>query len=187
MCIRSAARSARWRTTADVISGLLRPGPLVAIQSVSCAAPGECSAGGQDQESASATQAFVVTDIRGRWGTAQQVPGLAALNSGKLAEIWAVACGAPGECTAAGYYDDAHGDGEAFTARQMHGVWGRAEELTGTAALNRGGDAQVTQLSCPSAGHCAAGGDYLASTAGESPRPASLKQKGEQVFVDTEG
>ena len=38
--------------------------------------------------------------------------------------------------------------------------WGRAEEVPGPAALNIGGNAQVTSVSCWSAGNCAAGGFY---------------------------
>jgi len=38
------------------------------------------------------------------------------------------------------------------------GSWGKAVEVPGLAALNTGGDAAVTSVSCPSAGDCAAGG-----------------------------
>ena len=40
------------------------------------------------------------------------------------------------------------------------GSWGKAIEVPGLAALNTGGDASVTSVSCASAGNCAAGGDY---------------------------
>ena len=40
----------------------------------------------------------------------------------------------------------------------MH--WGRAEEVPGTAALNAGGNAAVTAVSCWRAGNCVAGGFY---------------------------
>ncbi len=40
------------------------------------------------------------------------------------------------------------------------GSWGKAIEVPGLSALNRGGDASVTSVSCASAGSCAAGGDY---------------------------
>ncbi len=41
------------------------------------------------------------------------------------------------------------------------GLWGRAIEVPGLGALNKGGYAQVTSLSCASAGSCAAGGFYV--------------------------
>jgi hypothetical protein len=40
------------------------------------------------------------------------------------------------------------------------GTWGTAREVPGTAILNKGGTAQVTSVSCPSAGNCGAGGFY---------------------------
>jgi hypothetical protein len=43
-------------------------------------------------------------------------------------------------------------------------TWGTAKEIPGTAALNKGGDAQITSVSCASAGHCSAGGSYTDSS-----------------------
>jgi hypothetical protein len=45
-------------------------------------------------------------------------------------------------------------------AVEKNGVWGRAIEVPGLGALNKGGNAGVLSVSCPSAGSCAAGGDY---------------------------
>jgi hypothetical protein len=42
------------------------------------------------------------------------------------------------------------------------GLWGRAVEVPGLAALNRGGFAEAGSVSCASAGSCAAGGIYVA-------------------------
>src|SRR5260221_13911631 len=40
------------------------------------------------------------------------------------------------------------------------GSWGRAITVPGLGALNKGRNAGVLSVSCPSAGSCAAGGDY---------------------------
>jgi hypothetical protein len=40
------------------------------------------------------------------------------------------------------------------------GTWGKAREVPGLGALNAGGDAQISSLSCGSAGNCSAGGSY---------------------------
>ena len=40
------------------------------------------------------------------------------------------------------------------------GTWGTAEEVPGSAALNKGGDAEILSVSCASAGNCSAGGFY---------------------------
>ena len=41
---------------------------------------------------------------------------------------------------------------------------GTAEEVPGTAALNRGGNATIASVSCASAGNCNAGGSYTDSS-----------------------
>jgi hypothetical protein len=55
------------------------------------------------------SQAFVVSQAKGIWGTAQEVPGTAALNQDGLAVINAVSCGAPGYCSAGGHYTQSLG------------------------------------------------------------------------------
>jgi hypothetical protein len=48
----------------------------------------------------------------------------------------------------------------ASAAAQSAGSWGRAIGVPGLAALNLGGSASVTTMSCASAGNCAVGGYY---------------------------
>src|SRR5258708_3178167 len=45
-------------------------------------------------------------------------------------------------------------------AAALNGTWRTAREIPGTAALNRGGHAQVNSVSCSSPGNCSAGGWY---------------------------
>ena len=57
------------------------------------------------------------------------------------------------------------------------GVWGKAIEVPGTAALNQGGEAGITSVSCVAAGTCSAVGTYLDSSLAQqvfvvSRRPA---------------
>ena len=52
------------------------------------------------------------------------------------------------------------GCGQSAAAVRAAGSWGRAIEVPGLAALNTGGDAEVSSVSCASAGNCAAGGYY---------------------------
>src|SRR5260370_4008900 len=50
------------------------------------------------------------------------------------------------------------GTGAPAAALGRH-AWHTAIEVPGTAALNQRGDAQITSVSCTSAGNCSAGGD----------------------------
>ena len=100
----------------------------------------------------------------GTWGRAIEVPGTAALNTGGDAEIHSVSCASAGNCSAGGLYRDSSGNLQAFGVSHADGTWGKAEEIPGTATLNKGGDAQVNSLSCAPAGTCSAGGIYTDSS-----------------------
>ncbi len=77
------------------------------------------------------------------------------------AEVTSVSCPSAGNCVAGGSYTNRTGHSQAFVASERHGVWGKAIEVPGSGALNKGGDAAVNSVSCPSAGECAAGGGYV--------------------------
>jgi hypothetical protein len=130
------------------------------ITSMSCGSAGYCSAGGWYQDSSYRDHAFVVSQARGVWHSAIEVPGTAALNQGGSAEITSVSCGSAGNCGAGGSYEDSSDRGQAFVVSQVHGVWGTAVEVPGTAALKQGGLAGIASVSCASAGNCSAGGSY---------------------------
>jgi len=138
----------------------LNKGGLAEVSSVSCARAGDCSVGGFYRDASGHHQAFVAGEVRGVWGPAQEVPGTAALNKGGEAGVASVSCGRAGDCSAGGHYTDASGHLQAFVAGEARGVWGPAQEVPGTAALNKGGDAQVSSVSCARAGDCSAGGFY---------------------------
>jgi hypothetical protein len=100
------------------------------------------------------------------WGSAEEVPGTALLNKGGDAQVNAVSCVRAGDCGAGGYYTGRLGYRRAFVVSERNGRWLRAQELPGLAALNAGGNAQVSAVSCPRAGDCAAGGSYLDGSGG---------------------
>jgi len=139
----------------------LNKGGSAEITSVSCAKAGDCSAGGFYRDASGHFQAFVAGEARGVWGKAQQVPGTAALNKGGSAGIFSVSCAKAGDCSAGGFYRDPSGHSQAFVAGEARGVWGKAQQVPGTAALNKGGHAEIFSVSCARAGSCSAGGTYL--------------------------
>jgi hypothetical protein len=125
--------------------------------SVSCVSKGNCSAGGR-VAALRGLQAFVVTETNGQWKPAELVRGIAS--RGKSAEVNSISCALPGDCSAAGIYAETTRRSQAFVVNETDGVWGRAEEVPGTARLNSGDNAAITSVSCPSAGDCTAGGYY---------------------------
>ncbi|HEX6933266.1 MAG TPA: hypothetical protein VF162_14065 [Streptosporangiaceae bacterium] len=149
----------RWRPAIEV-PGLaaLRKGPYARVQSVSCASAGNCSAGGSYAADASGrTQAFVVSERNGSWGTAQEAAANLSTGSGGDTAVDTVSCGSPGNCAAGGQYSNAAGD-QAFVISEVNGTWAAARAVAGT--LSSSGGAQVTSVSCASAGNCAAGGQF---------------------------
>jgi hypothetical protein len=104
-----------WSTAQEIPgTAALNAGGHAFTNTVSCARPGTCSAGGFYFDGAGHRQAFVVTQANGTWGTAQEVPGTAALNQGGSAEILSVSCAPAGTCTAGGLYTDSSGHHQAF-------------------------------------------------------------------------
>jgi hypothetical protein len=129
---------------------------------VSCASAGNCSAGGYYADSSSHQQAFVVNQVNGAWGPAEEVPGTATLNTGNNAQLNSVSCASAGNCSAGGSYANTTTDPQAFVVNQVNGTWGTAEEVPGTATL--GASAGINSVSCAPAGGCGAGGYYWANT-----------------------
>jgi hypothetical protein len=135
---------------------------------VSCAAAGYCSAGGTYTDSSGHSQGFVVNQVHGIWGQARQVPGTAVLDQGGSAWLPSLSCAAAGNCSAGGTYTDSSGHSQAFVVNQVHGTWGQARQVPGTAVLDQSGYAAVTAVSCAPAGTCSAGGLYNDSSGQEA-------------------
>jgi hypothetical protein len=150
-----------WRAAEEVPgTAALNQGRDAGLAAVSCASAGNCSVAGSYTDGSGHQQAFVATETGGRWQPAEEAPGTATLNTGGTAFIESVSCASAGNCSAGGDYLDGSRS-EAFVASETGGTWQPAEEAPGTATLNRGGAAVIESVSCPSAGNCSAGGDYL--------------------------
>jgi Big-like domain-containing protein len=166
--------------TAETVPGTSGGGEVL---SVSCPSADFCIAGGDMFVLNSGDEAFTAEETGGTWGAAQEVPGTGALNEGGNAGMTSVSCASAGNCSAGGYYRDSTGNDQVFVDSEGSDTWGTAEEIPGSGALNQGGAATVTSMSCPSAGNCAAGGYYTG-------RPGTTNggdiNAGEQAFVVSE-
>src|SRR5215472_13122251 len=150
-----------WRKAIEVPgTAVLNAGGTAGVTSLSCGSAGNCAAGGSYADRSGHGQAFVASERNGTWRKAIEVPGTAALNAGGAAVVDSVSCGSAGNCAAGGLYKDRSGHFQAFVASERNGTWRKAIEVPGTAALNAGGSAVVNEVSCGSAGNCAAGGLY---------------------------
>ena len=143
----------------------VRPAPSVAppgISSISCAAAGYCGAIGSvyaRSGNSTVVEGIAVTETDGQWGAVRAIPGLAQLNTGGDVQFSVISCGAAGDCSAGGWYDDGNTN-TAFVVSQSDGTWGNAEPVAGVSSLGSVSGSQITALSCPSAGDCTAVGQY---------------------------
>jgi hypothetical protein len=96
------------------------------------------------------------------WKTAIDVPGLSA-SQGDSVSVSGVACPSVNHCVATGTYRDAARNQQAFITVQENGTWGRAFEVPGSAALNKGFFADAAGVACPATGECTIAGEYTDS------------------------
>src|SRR5215469_16364126 len=135
-------------------------GGFASADFVSCASAGNCAAAGRYVGGSGHFLLFVVGERDGAWGKAIAVPGSAALNKGRGAQVTSVSCATAGNCAAGGLYTDGLRHLQGFVVSERNGRWGTAITMPGLGTLNKGGFAQVNSVSCASAGNCAAGGSY---------------------------
>ena len=111
-------RSGSWDQVQQVFGGNVAFNTASAdIESVSCGSPGNCAASGSYVTTGNVRLAFVVNEVSGSWGNAQNVPAIAGLAKGGVSDATSVSCASPGNCAAGGFFFGAHGDG-AFLADQ---------------------------------------------------------------------
>ena len=162
---------------AIMVPGLsaLNTGDQAQVDQMSCASAGNCVAGGNYLGSQDDEQAFVVSERNGAWGNAIDIPGLKALNVAGAAEVHAISCPAPGDCTVSGTYEHTPTFGfQGYVVSEKNGKWGNAIEIPNLGRLNRGGDVEIAKVACTSAGNCAAGGNYALTRSNDSVNHAFL-------------
>jgi len=141
---------------AMVANGAANAGAGGMVTAISCAPGGTCAAGGQYQDASLGGRAFVVTRRNGHWGTAIEVPGLAALHPTD-ASVTAMSCVAGG-CVAGGYYQIKASRSNAFVTSEKNGQWSRLTTILSTRSGPLTGHTAVRSLSCSGPGSCTAGG-----------------------------
>lgn len=160
------------------LAALAGRGGSAQITSVACPASGYCVAVGHYGNFTA--HAFVASETRGVWGNAAQIPGLATLDTAGLGSANLVSCPSIGNCTVAGDYGTgsaANPVGHEFVASEANGAWRGAIPVPGLDALADvagGNEAEVTSLSCASAGNCALGGQSMSALSSPAAGPAGL-------------
>jgi hypothetical protein len=176
----------RWHRAHVVTdTGTTDVGANATINAISCASPGNCSAGGSfvNTEGISHSNlsndvpstAFVVNEVRGKWGRAKPLLGVVAPGNEVGATVTYLSCPTDGNCAAAGSFASipcATGWNtcvlpgvtykrqfeKSFVVNEVNGVWGPAQWLV---EVNRGEYPGLGGLSCGAPGTCVAVGTSL--------------------------
>ena len=159
---RASETSGTWSRATKVSGFSALGGRAPSPAAVSCPSAGNCLIGGRYSRGTRA-RPWVAAEVHGSWHGAEELPGMAALSGTRPARITSVSCPAGGDCLVGGSYQDAASHQQAFVSSQADGTWGTPVELPGTGALNAGGSASVSQVSCAAPGNCAAVGTYSAA------------------------
>jgi hypothetical protein len=136
----------------------------------SCPVPGRCSIGGYLATETTSEIGFVDDQRPSHdWYAALPLPGSLGQQApaGSVAKVMSISCRSAGNCSAGGFYTDKHDDIQAFVADEKNGAWHAAQEVG--ARLNANGYAEITGVSCHSAGNCAAVGYYAPGVMQQRP------------------
>jgi hypothetical protein len=136
---------------------------LFGFDGIACATTGNCSVGGQYEDSAGTYQGFLANEVNGVWTQAVEMPlPSGGVTGGKNGGVVAVACPSVGECQASGSYLDTAGAYQAVTLSEVNGVWQRGTKVTlPDGASTVGVDGGIYAIVCPSASTCVGVGSYL--------------------------
>src|SRR5215475_7768820 len=140
-----------------------------AVSAVSCASADNCSAAGyypiRGSQAGGNLAGYVVNEVHGTWRNVIKIAGITlSPRGGGTVQPMSVSCAEAGECSVVGVYEAVpSGPYHAFITSEVHGTWHAATEVPGHVALDRGGFADLTSVSCTSPGNCSTGGGYAVS------------------------
>jgi len=156
-----------WNNASDIQGFPTIPSQLLGLDSgaeadtISCASPENCSAGGWFSLQNGSGSSFVVNEVNGVWGNEITLTGVTTFTDGGGSQVTAVSCSSPGNCSAGGSYagvNGSQGSSGVFVANEVGGVWGSANGVAGATVTNSA--PTLSSMSCSSPGNCSAGGTY---------------------------
>ncbi|HTT86906.1 MAG TPA: hypothetical protein VMF60_06040, partial [Acidimicrobiales bacterium] len=148
-----ALTTARRTSKATAFTDVVPP----VLSTLSCATTHSCVAAGSLYY-ATGPVGVIDTLSAGTWTTSEALPADAARNT--LAQLDAVACGAPTSCLAVGSYDDTSGDAQGLVSTQNGTTWSPSE-VPAPAGAAADPEIDLEGIACAPAGSCVAVGSYL--------------------------
>src|SRR5215467_7052490 len=174
-----------WGDARQVDLSTLQPGQgPIGIDALSCASPGNCSAGGHYTDSAQHRQAFVVTEDGGTWGEPVELTsgGIPDFSSGEPL-ITSLTCPVADNCAVGGFYHDAAGNERPWISASINNVWDSVETIGFAGNIIPGGlKSRITSMSlCAPFAECAIGLTAPIGTSNEALVTTSLNAPAQLV------
>jgi Divergent InlB B-repeat domain/PASTA domain len=145
------------------------PGPLYALDSVSCTSVGNCSAVGTYFDNSFNGRGVLLTQQSGTWAPGVEAkPPSNAATTGGFVSLTSISCPSAGECSAVGAYNLSGSGSAGLLLTKTANSW--ATGLQASLPSNGGyGNLAINSVSCATAGNCSAVGWYTptAAAAGE--------------------
>lgn len=138
--------------------------PQVQLNSVSCAAAGNCTVVGQYYDGSNVRQGLFLTQSAGGWANGAEAGLPANANANPQVALVSASCPSSGNCAAAGSYVDTSNHIVALTFDEVSGAWGGGVELTLPAGAAASPNAGLNAISCRPGGTCSAVGSYTDSS-----------------------
>jgi hypothetical protein len=133
------------------------------LGSLACPDASDCTAGGSYTDTDGNTQALLLAETDGVWGTGQEValPSNAEMSAtDQTAGIVSVSCPTVGNCVAGGGYTDTAENNDSLLVTETAGVWSAGTEVSLPANAGQTQYSTVDAVSCESVGNCTAIGTY---------------------------
>jgi hypothetical protein len=133
------------------------------LSALDCPDATDCTAGGSYTDADGNTQALLVAETDGVWGTGQEValPSNAETTAtDQTAAIDSISCPAVGDCVAGGDYTDTAQNSDSLLVTETAGVWSAGSQVSLPTNAGQAQYSAVDSVSCASAGNCTAIGTY---------------------------
>jgi hypothetical protein len=127
---------------------------------VSCASAGNCTAVGSYTDRSGHEHGLLLTEKSGKWAAGVEASLPANANKKPSLQFASMSCASPGNCTAVGSYTDRSGRSQGLLLTERSSRRATAVEASLPANAGTNPTVRVNSVSCVSAGHCTAVGDY---------------------------
>jgi hypothetical protein len=133
------------------------------LSTLSCPDATDCAAGGSYTDAYGNTQALLLAETGGIWGTGQEValPSNADTTAtDQTSAIDSISCPAVGDCVAGGDYTDTAENNDSLLVTETAGVWSAGSQVSLPTNAGQAQYSAVDGVKCASPGNCTAIGTY---------------------------